>query len=209
MFVAFSCRRLLAAWQTKVFELLLAAGKIDQPTVDQMRCWSHSGFSVDNSVYLSPRDTAGLERLAQYILHCPFSLARVVRLTDDGSVLYRAEQDHCRRFPGAASADLRGGPRRNFQVFSAVDFLAEVTQQQKSGRKPGANFQHRKTERAKTEGAERQGRKSQNRARNPKQNIPNSSEHPRQRGGDGKKQKVLKKLRKNGRDGCVLVRGEG
>jgi hypothetical protein len=30
--------------------------------------------------------------------------------------------------PGAASADLRGGPRRNFQVFSALDFLAEVTQ---------------------------------------------------------------------------------
>ncbi len=56
------------------------------------------------------------------------SLARVVRLTDDGSVLYRAEQDHCRRFTGAASADLRGGPRRNFQVFNALDFLAEVTQ---------------------------------------------------------------------------------
>jgi hypothetical protein len=52
----------------------------------------------------------------------------MVRPTDDGSVLYRAEQHHCRRFPGAASADLRGGPRRNFQVFSALDFLAEVTQ---------------------------------------------------------------------------------
>ena len=77
----------------------LAAGKIDQPTVDQMRRWPHSGFSVDNSVYLSARDTAGLERLAQYILRCPFSLARVVRLIDDGSVLYRAERDHCRRFP--------------------------------------------------------------------------------------------------------------
>jgi len=61
-------------------------------------------------------------------LRCPFSLARVVRVTDDSSVIYRAERDHCRRFPGAASGDLRGGPRRNFQVFSALDFLAEVTQ---------------------------------------------------------------------------------
>jgi hypothetical protein len=52
----------------------------------------------------------------------------VVRLTDDGSVIYRAEQDHCRRFPGPASADPRGGPKRNFQVFSALDFLAEVSQ---------------------------------------------------------------------------------
>ncbi len=93
-----------------------------------MSSWSHSGFSVDNSVYLPPGDTDGLERLAQYILRCPFSLARVVRLTAEGSVIYRAEQDHCRRFPGPASADLRGGPRRNFQVFSALDFLAELTQ---------------------------------------------------------------------------------
>ena len=94
------------------------------------RCalWPHSGFSVNNSVYLSPGDTSGLERLAEYILRCPFSLARVVRLSDDGSIIYRAEQDQCRRFPGPASADLRGGPRRNFQVFSALDFLAELTQ---------------------------------------------------------------------------------
>ncbi len=117
-----------AIWQTKVFDLLLAAEKIDQATVDQMRSWPHSGFSVDNSVYLSPGDTAGLERLAEYILRCPFSLARVVRVTDEGSVLYRAEEGHCRRFPGPASADLRGGPRRNFQVFGALDFLAELTQ---------------------------------------------------------------------------------
>jgi hypothetical protein len=56
------------------------------------------------------------------------SLARVVRLTEGGLVIYRAEKDHCRRFPGPASRDLRGGPKRNFQVFSALDFLAEVTQ---------------------------------------------------------------------------------
>ena len=121
-------QRLLVAWQHKVFELFLNAGKVDQPTVDQMESWSHSGFSVDNSVHLLPHDTSALERLAQYILRCPFSLARVVRLTDDGSVIYRAEQQRCDRFPGPASADLRSGPRRNFQVFSALDFLAEVTQ---------------------------------------------------------------------------------
>jgi hypothetical protein len=119
---------LLLAWQNKVFDLLLAAGKIDQEMVDQMRSWPHSGFSVDNSVYLPPHDTAALQRLAEYMLRCPFSLARVVRLTDDGSVIYRSEQDHCRRFPSPASVDLRSGPKRNFQVFSALDFLAEVTQ---------------------------------------------------------------------------------
>ncbi len=68
-------QRLLSTWQTKVFELFLAAEKIDQATVDQMRSWPHSGFSVDNSVYVPPHDTAALERLAQYILCRPFSRA--------------------------------------------------------------------------------------------------------------------------------------
>jgi hypothetical protein len=58
-----------------------------------MRCWPHSGFSVDNSVYVAPHDIAGLRRLAECILRCPFSLARVERLTDDGSAIYRSEKD--------------------------------------------------------------------------------------------------------------------
>jgi hypothetical protein len=62
------------------------------------------------------------------MVRCPFSLARVVRVTESGSVIYRAEKSDCRRFPQAASADLRGGPRRNFQVFDVFDFLAELTQ---------------------------------------------------------------------------------
>ena len=60
-------QRLLTTWQTKVFELFVATGKIDQETVDQMLSWPHSGFSVDNSVYVPPHDREGLERLAQYI----------------------------------------------------------------------------------------------------------------------------------------------
>ncbi len=98
-------RLLLSAWQNKVLELFVAAGKIDPETVDQMRSWRHSGFSVDDSVHIVPGDSAGLQRLGEYILRCPFSLSRVVRLTDDGSVIYRAEKDHCRRFPGPASGD--------------------------------------------------------------------------------------------------------
>ena len=39
----------------------------------------------------SPGDTSGLQRLAEHILRCPFSLARVVRLTGEGLVIYRSE----------------------------------------------------------------------------------------------------------------------
>ena len=119
---------LRTAWEDRVFELYVSEGLLDPATVEEMRRWPHSGFSVDNGTDVPARDTAGLTRLAQYMLRCPFSLARIVRVTDDGTVLYRAEPDHCRPFPGPASGDLRRGAKRNFQVFTALDFLAEVTQ---------------------------------------------------------------------------------
>ena len=120
--------KLLSVWQRKVSDLLLEEGKIDQQLVDHMRAWPNSGFSVDHSVYLSAGDRFGLERLAQYMVRCPFSLARIVRVTESGSVVYRAERGDCRRFPTPASRDLAGGASRNFQVFDPLDFLAELTQ---------------------------------------------------------------------------------
>ncbi|MGA2033697.1 MAG: hypothetical protein ABSG68_15700 [Thermoguttaceae bacterium] len=39
-----SAELLLATWQDKVFDLLVAAEKIDRETVEQMRSWPHSGF---------------------------------------------------------------------------------------------------------------------------------------------------------------------
>jgi hypothetical protein len=35
--------------------------------------------------------TAGVERIAQYILRCPFSLQRLIRVTDQGQVNDGAE----------------------------------------------------------------------------------------------------------------------
>ncbi len=37
-----------------------------------MRTWGHSGFSVDQSVFLPAGDQAGIERLMQYMTRCPF-----------------------------------------------------------------------------------------------------------------------------------------
>jgi len=59
---------------------------------------------------------------------CPFSLARIAKVTDSGQVIYRAEKPECRPFPEPASRDLFGGVSRNFQVFAVLDFLAELTQ---------------------------------------------------------------------------------
>jgi hypothetical protein len=62
------------------------------------------------------------------MLRCPFSLERLIRATGQGKVIYLAEKKACRRFPKPASPDLFGGVRRNFQVFDALDFIAELTQ---------------------------------------------------------------------------------
>ena len=115
-------------WENKVFQLLLDEGRIEPELVEQMRCWHHSGFGVDRSVHLQAGDFDAINRLAQYMARCPFSLARLIRITPEGKVLYKAEKDHCQHYPKPVSEDLFGGVARNFQVFEPLDFLAEITQ---------------------------------------------------------------------------------
>ena len=43
-------------------------------------------------------------------------------------MLYKTRDNRLGRFPEAASDDLLPGPKRNFQIFDPLDFLAEVTQ---------------------------------------------------------------------------------
>jgi ribosomal protein S27E len=118
----------LRLWEDQVFRLLLDDGKIDSALVAQIRSWGHSGFGVDRSVHIDPGDRPAVERLAQYMARGPFSLARMVRVTPSGQVVYRAEKDGPQRFPEPASENLLNGPARNFQLFDPLDFLAELTQ---------------------------------------------------------------------------------
>jgi hypothetical protein len=93
----------------KVLSLLLERGKIGTDVVENIRSWKHSGFSVDKSVRIEAGDRAGLERLLRYIVRCPFSIERVIRLSDNDHVIYHAEHDDPRRFPlpqGGASVPL-------------------------------------------------------------------------------------------------------
>ena len=83
----------LTVWEKKVFDLLLKEKKIPKSLIDEMHSWKHSGFSVDNSVYLAAGDRVGIEKLVQYIVRCPFSLARMINVSDDGNVLYRAQRE--------------------------------------------------------------------------------------------------------------------
>lgn len=95
----FDLEGLEAAWQEAVFNLYLAEDKIEPEVVQNMRSWEHSGFSVDQSVRLPAGDQGGIERLIQYMTRCPFSLSRLVQVTETGQVIYKAEKISCRSFP--------------------------------------------------------------------------------------------------------------
>ena len=137
--------RLQAAWQEAVFALYLAEQKIEPEVVENMRSWPHSGFSVDQSVYLAAGDRAGIERLVGYMTRCPFSLSRLVKVSETGQVIYKAEKGACRAFPDPQRDELaRGGApgtpgRRNFQILDPLEFLAEFTRPGV----PGAPFRPR------------------------------------------------------------------
>ena len=113
-------------WQRRVFDLLLDNHKIDMDVVANMRGWKHSGFGVNNSVRIEAGDLDGMQRLIEYISRCPFSLARMVSLTDEGKVLYRAAHPGCLPFPILGDKTLMAGTPRNFEVFDPLDFLAEA-----------------------------------------------------------------------------------
>jgi hypothetical protein len=87
-----------------------------------------SGFSVDNSVRIKQGDMAGMQRLIEYIARCPFSLNRVVSITKDNKVLYRASHATCFPFPLSGDKTLMDGIPRNFELFDPLDFLAEIVQ---------------------------------------------------------------------------------
>jgi len=120
--------RFLKKWEEVVFEFLFKKGKITPEIIKNMNSWNYSGFSVDTSVYIDKDDTKGMQRLIQYMVRCPFSLARFVRYTDEGKVLYRATKSSCLPFPLLGNEKLKAGTKRNFEIFEPCDFLAEVVQ---------------------------------------------------------------------------------
>ena len=95
-------------WQKKVFDLLLKENKITETLVTQMKLWRHSGFSVHSALRLEAGALKGLQRLARYMLRCPFSLARMIRVNDRGQVVYRAQKSAPQRSPSRLTSASSG-----------------------------------------------------------------------------------------------------
>ncbi len=47
---------------------------------------------------------------------------------ETGQVIHKAEKSSCRSCPEATGDGIQNGPKRNYQILSPLDFLAEFTQ---------------------------------------------------------------------------------
>ena len=78
--------------------------------------WRHRGFSVDaGEAPPAADDASGRRRLAEYLLRAPFSLEKITYHAEAGSVLCRS--------------DRHWSTKRNFEVFSASQFIAALLDQ--------------------------------------------------------------------------------
>lgn len=103
-------------WRHTVLRRLRDAGALADWQIAKLTSWRHSGFSVDaGEAPVAAEDAAGRRRLAEYLLRAPFSLEKITYHAEAGSVLYRSDR-HWRT-------------KRNFEVFSASQFIAALLDQ--------------------------------------------------------------------------------
>jgi len=64
---------------------------LDAGLADRMRQWRHSGFSVYNRIRTQAAEAEGRQRLARYMIRCPFSLNEMSYDGKFGMVIYRSK----------------------------------------------------------------------------------------------------------------------
>ena len=101
-------------FRAKVIHLLVAEKLLPPERVQVLYSWKHSGFNLHAGERVPPEAKADLEDLAQYILRNPFSVEKMTLESPGDIVIYRSR--------------LNAKINRNFEVFTATDFLAAITQ---------------------------------------------------------------------------------
>ena len=101
-------------FRAKVIRLLVQEQLLPPERVQVLYSWKHSGFNVHAGARVPPEAKAQLEDLAQYILRNPFSVEKMTMEAPADMVIYRSR--------------LNAKINRNFEIFTATDFLAAITQ---------------------------------------------------------------------------------
>ena len=94
----------------RVIAFLVEAGLLPLDRARMLRGWVHSGFQVHQSRRIAALECQDIEHLAQYIVRNPFSIAKVQVNRSGDWILYRS--------------GMNAKIKRNFQVFTACDFVA-------------------------------------------------------------------------------------
>ncbi len=102
-------------FRAEVFKFLRKEGKITDELIRKLLGWRHSGFSIDNGVRIRREDTTGREAISQYIMRNVFNIKKVRYIEKTQKVIYQGKMK-------------KGKDRKNFEVYSALDFIAVITQ---------------------------------------------------------------------------------
>jgi Transposase zinc-binding domain/Putative transposase len=108
--------QLMLLFRQHLLANLLACGRIGQATLDILDRFHHPGFSAYEGQSVVAGDSAARERLASYLVHAPFSLARLHYDRAAGIVSYQARASSRSDLPAPAQ-----------QRFSPLDALAALT----------------------------------------------------------------------------------
>jgi hypothetical protein len=109
-FLLYALERL---FRQRVLHLLLRERPIDEAVISKLLGWRHSGFSLHNAARIGAQDTEGRRAVAEYILRSLFCQEKLRYQAKTWTVIYRSK--------------MRPGLKRNFEVFSACDWLAALT----------------------------------------------------------------------------------
>jgi len=109
-----STKPLEQMFRVRVIKMLVEQGPLSEELARKLLSWKHSGFSVHNGKPVKRNDTAGLKRVAQYIIRYPFSEQKMTYNEENGTVIYRSR--------------MHAKTKRNFEIFSAEAFIAAITQ---------------------------------------------------------------------------------
>jgi DTW domain-containing protein YfiP len=108
-------KQLEEIFRSKVPGMLKAEGKINDQVIEKLMAWRHSGFSVHIGNRIAADDRDGQRMLAEYIMRNAFSEQKITYIEDTGKVLYRSAMTH-------------GGNKKNFEILTAEEFIATITQ---------------------------------------------------------------------------------
>jgi hypothetical protein len=100
---------LRGALRNKVLAFLCSEGVLDTGLAERMRQWRHSGFAVHNRIRSKAADANGRQRLARYMIRCPFALEKMRYDRKSGMVIYRSR--------------LHATLKRNYQLMPALKWL--------------------------------------------------------------------------------------